>query len=381
MATLPTAEDYIQAAKREGLARPTRLTREIMETPGSQVNIAFAAVGAMSERASTYAQRELNETRLRTALSVSIEALERYGASELGGEIRQGATSSIVPLTFKRDPGGSSIVIAAGTLVSTNGGVTFETAVDLPLGFGVTGDTVDAIATTAGPGGNVPALTISTILGQVPDTTLAVNNNEPASGGLVEQSPEDYQAQLETAYQRARRGTLGAIEAAAAAVPGIISAQAEELLDGDAQTGRVRVRVLGGGGTTNSSLANKVRKVLREYRCAGIPVIVEALNPQTVFIEAYNLVVDPDFDEATVLEQARSTAVAVIGDPTAGITGEVEVGATLYLAQITGAWQDIDGLSVPQGAIVVPAGDVVPSASSYLVTSADVVQVSTDPAP
>ena len=382
MASVPTFEDIVEAGQREALGLPTRLTREIMETDGSDVNIAFASQGAMAEKVAAYAQGQLNAGRLATAASVSDEALEQLGASEYGGELRRAAESAIVPLRWVRDPGGASIVIEAGTLVATTGGVTFETAADVAMEAGQTEtsstafpETVPAsiaVATTAGEGGNVPAFSITQILSRVPDPTLVVSNIEKAAGGLPEQSPADYQAQLESVWVRARRGTLGAIEAAAATTPGVTSARAIENLDSDGKLiGRVTVQILGGGGATNSALIQRVLERVREYRCAGVPVTVVGLNPRVVAIVASGLIIEDGFTEELVFSEARRSLVAFISDP-----ASLKAGATLWRASILGVLERTPGLVVPDGSLTEPTTDITPDAGEYLAADLDSISLS-----
>lgn len=370
MATVPTFEDLVEAGQREALSTPTRLTPEIIAASGSDVNIAFASQASMAEKVAAYAQGEINATRLRTAGSVSDGALEQFGASEFGGEVRRGAEAAIVPITFTRDPGGSSITIAAGFLVATSGGVTFETIADLSFDAGAVGPrVVTALATTSGEGGNVAAGTITLALAGLPDLTLVLTNAEPASGGQPEQSIDDYQAQLESVFVRARRGTLGAIEAAAATTPGVASARAFENLDSDGkEVGRVTVQILGGGGTTNSSLAERVFARVREFRCAGVPVSIEALNPRTVRIVASGLLVDADLVADQVLDEGARSLVALVRD--------LQVGSVLRLAAISGLLESTPGLGVPNGSITEPTDDVAPAAGEFLVTTLDDVLLS-----
>lgn len=370
---VPTFEDLFEAAKREAITRPTRLTPEIFETEGSDVNIAMAAGAAMAESVAAYAQGEINSVRLSTAPSVSDEALDRYGASELG-ETRSGALSAIVPCVFVREPSLTSTAVSRGTLVATGGGVTFLTTADLLFQAGQIGPlTVPGLATTAGPGGNVGANTITRILSPVDDPTMTVSNPEPAAGGRDGQTTEEFAAQLGTAYQRARKATVVAIEEDAAIVDGVASARSYELLDGDAQTGRVVVQILGNGGTSNSALAARVRSALRSTRAAGVPVIVIAMSPLLVTIRAYGLLVDPSFDEAEVLGQAARSIVAFVD--------ALQVGAKLYRAQILSVLASTPGLSVPDGALATPATDIVPGDGEYVATRSSLVLVTKDAAP
>ena len=367
MATQPTFSDLFEAGKQEALARPTRLTPEVFDLEGSDVNIAMAAGAAMAEETAAFAQGEINATRLRTAASVSEDALEQWGASEVS-TFRRGALSAIVPLTFTRDAGGPT-VIPAGTLGGTKGGVTFSTVAAINVLAGEVGPfTVAALASTAGPGGNVGPATITEILSQLADPTWTLNNDEPASGGVGVESIEDYQARCQSAYQRARKGTLGAIEAEAAIVEGVASARAFEILDGDAASGRVVLQILGHGGTTNSALAARVRAAMDAVRAAGVPVIVQALNPRTVPVRAAGLIVVSGYDPATVIGQAADAITAFLGS--------FQAGATLYRSDLIGIMRDTEGLKVPDGALLKPSGDVEPGVSEYLTTERALVQLS-----
>lgn len=368
MATLPAFDDLFEAAVREALTRPTRLTPEIFEVEGSDVNIAVAAGAAQAEEVAAYAQGEINTCRLRTVASVSEDALEQYGASELG-ETRKGALSAIVPVVFRRQSGAAT-TIPAGTLVGTSGGVTFETIAALTFQPGQIGPlTVAAEATTAGPGGNVDANKITRILSTLEDLTFEVNNDERAAGGTEEQTPEDYQAQLQSAYQRARKGTLRAIQEAAETAEGVVSARAFEVLDGNGQTGRVVVQILGAGGATNTALAERVRTKLNDVRAAGVPVVVQPLNPRSVAIRAFGLLIKPGYLAATVLDSAVKSLVAFVQ----GLPG----GETLFRAQILGVLSNTEGLQVPANSLTSPETDVTPGPGEYLTTSTALVLLST----
>lgn len=379
MATQPAFGDLYGAAKREALSRPTRLTPEIFDVDGSDVQIALAAGVAQAEEVAAFAQGEINATRLRTAASVSDDALEQFGASELG-ETRAGAKSAIVPLVFTRAAGGST-VIPKGTIAGTAGGVTFATISALSFASGQTGPlTVAALASTAGPGGNVPRGSIVEILSTLSDPTFEVEQLEDASGGIGVQSTDDYQAQCQSAYQRARKGTLVAIQEAAALVDGVASARAFELLDGDAQTGRVVLQILGHGGTTNSALATRVRVAMDSVRAAGVPVITQPMNPRPLAIRVFGLLVIPGYDPTTVLGLAADALVSFVTELSSSPTS-YQVGATIYRARLLGLLAATEGLQVPEGSLVSPAADVTPSAGEYLTTSRDLIYLTTAPLP
>lgn len=364
MAVFPTFADLMRKAKREALSRPTRLTPEIFDVAGSDVNIAMAAGAAMAQESAAYAQGRLNANRLATAASVGEDELEQWGASEVN-EIRSGASSAIVPIVWRRDPGGPTVV-PAGTLVGTRGGVTFSTVAALQFAANETGPlTIAALASTAGPGGNVIAGSITEILSTLADPTFTINNDEPASGGRPTQPPSSFQAQCQSAYQRARKATLVAIEEDAKLDGGVASARAYEVLDGDAQTGRVVVQILGHGGTTNSALGARVRARLDGTRAAGVPVLVHTLNPRTVSVRFAGVKVKQGFDPQQVLGQAAASIVAYLQ--------AYQVGQTLFVASLMGLAAATDGLEVPKTSLITPSDDVIPGAGEYLTTQTSMV--------
>jgi hypothetical protein len=366
----PSFDDLNDAGRREALSRPTRLTPEIFRTPGSDVNIAMAVGASMAERVAVYAQGEFNALRLRTVASVSDEAAEILAKSEFD-ETRRGALQAIVPLVFSRQPSLTSTSVPKNFLVGTAGGVTFRTATDLLFqGPQIGPFTVLGVATTAGPGGNVPAGTITRTLSPLSDTTITVTNDEPATGGKPAETIEELIGRCGTAYQRARKGTLTAIEEDAAIVRGVASARAYEQLDGDALTGRVIVQILGEGGTSNSGLADRVRTALRSTRAAGVPVLVYAMSPRIVAVEAYSLIIEPGFDASLVFDRARRSVVALFEN--------LKVGDTMYRAQILSSLISTEGLKVPSASLVSPADDVVPAGGEFLRTTLENVYLTRD---
>ena len=372
MATAPTFTDLFAAARVETLSRPTRITPEAIDTDGTDVQIAIAAGAAIGEETAAYLQGELNAGRLATAAAVSDDALEQLGASEYG-ETRDGAQSAIVTVEFRRAVGGAT-TIPAGTSVGTDGGITFATVLTVGFGANEVGPIeAAAIATTAGPGGNVKRGSIKNILSTLADDTIEVSQPEDAAGGIGVESLADYQARLQTRYQRAPRGTLVAIQSAAAANPRVASARAYELLDGDAQTGRVVLQILGHGRATNSSLGAEVRRQMDATRAAGVPVVTIELNPRLVQVRAFGLRVAAGLSPAAVLDTAAAAVVAYVQ--------QVQVGATLTLAEILGVLAGIDGLQVPAGSLATPTADVVPGPGEFVDARRELVFLTTAPAP
>lgn len=372
MATAPTFEDLFGAARRETLARPTRITPEAIDTDGTDVQIAVAAGAAIGEEVGAYVQAELNATRIATAAAVSSDALEQLGASEYG-ETRYGAQSAIASVVFTRQTGGPT-TIPAGTVVGTDGGVTFTTVATVGFASGEVGPLEAAvIASTAGPGGNVKAGSIRNVLSTLADDTIEVAQLEDAAGGNPVESLDDYQARLQTVFSRAPKGTLPAIQASADANPRVASARAYEILDGDAQTGRVCLQILGHGRATNAALAAEVRAQMDSVRAAGVPVVTIAMNPRLVQVRAFGLRVAAGLSPVAVLDEAAAAVVAYIQ--------QVEVGATLTVAEVLGVLAGISGLQVPAGSLASPSSDVVPGPGEFVDTRRELVYLTTAAAP
>lgn len=368
MATAPTFSDLFAAARQETLSRPTRITPEAIDTDGTDVQIAIAAGAAIGEEVGAYMQGELNSLRLATAGSVSDDALEQLGASEYG-ETRNGSQSAIAYVEFTRQTGGPTLV-PAGTIVGTDGGVTFSTVLTIGFASGEVGPIgVAAIASTAGSGGNVAEDSIRNILSTLADDTIEVSQPEKAAGGIGVEPLDDYQARLQTRFQRAPRGTLVAIQESAAANPRVASARASEILDGDAQTGRVLLQILGHGRATNAALGAEIREQMNSVRAAGVPVVTISMNPRLVQVRAFGLRVASGLSPATVLDQAAAAVLSYIQG--------VEVGATLTLAEILGTLAGISGLQVPAGSLATPTADVSPGPGEFVDSRRELILLTT----
>jgi uncharacterized phage protein gp47/JayE len=360
VATLPTFEDLQDAGRQEALVRPTRIQREALETPTSDVAIFLAASTAIGQDAALYGQTEVNAARLATALSVSTEALEQWGAGNYGVP-REGASAARVPVEFRRDPSAASFTIPGGSVVGTSGGVTFRTAVDAIFPASSVGPlAVTAIASTAGRGGNVGAGTITNVLGgpdgPLEDRTITVTNPEPAAGGAEDETEDEYQARLQAFFPAARKGTLQAIQTDTEALREIESATATELVGEDGfPVGRVEVAIIGANSQANSSLAALVRETLEDTRAAGIGVVPKASQPTYVSISITGLGFASGVNTTIVLNNARLAVVAAVN--------ENDPNKPLRRGLIISTLEQVEDLVVPSAAIdtLIPADDVEPT--------------------
>jgi hypothetical protein len=129
-------------------------------------------------------------------------------------------------VTFTNYNTGASNTIAAGSEVSTEGGVRFRTlaSVTLPPAavpvFVPTERSVRIRAVRSGPGGNVPANTIRIVPQGENPTLLKVNNPDPTSGGARTETPEVKKAEVDKAVVELNKELQAAFNEAIAAGAG-----------------------------------------------------------------------------------------------------------------------------------------------------------------
>lgn len=353
MADFPTFDDLFDAGEREILIRPTSFSPEIVRTDGSDVNIAMAWSAAMAEEVARAGQLAFNETHLALAIKEGGETLDRWVLDRYQ-EPRQESQASVVTLELRRTDTTEGVTVEAGSLFGA-GDVVFATVNDVVFPVGSTGPLfVIAIAQKTGPTGDVPIGAITDVVSQLEDATITVTNLEPSAGGTEAESDDAYGARAQDFFINARRGTLAAIISGATSTPGVTEASATENIE--PATGlpnfRVSVVIADDNGQANAALAQRVRERQDEFRCLGVPVTVLAGVPEFVDIVVEGLTFKANTNTTTVLEQARASILGAVNG-----TAPSE---TLTRNVIETALGSVDNLIVPAGAVVQPAGDLVP---------------------
>jgi uncharacterized phage protein gp47/JayE len=369
MADVPTFADLFDAAEREALIRPTSFNPEIIRTDGSDVNIAFAVSAAMAEEVARFAQASNNETFLATSESEGGEVLQRW-AYDRYNLTKQEAQAAVSTLVLRRTNATPGTTVEKGSVFGTRGGQTFRTVNDVPFGNGIVGPlSVLAVAEQTGPAGNVAVSTINTLISNLDDTTITVDNPEPAAGGSDEETDEEFAARARDFFVNARRGTREAIEAGCLEVPGIQQVTIIENLDPSTGLANFRIQAIiaDRDGQANSALAATVRQNLNTFRALGVPVLVTAGTPEFVDVVIVGIQFASTVNTTNVIEQARNAIVAAINGLAPGVV--------LEQALIFAALKSVDGLLVPDTAITAPAGDLVPSLGGVLRTTPDRVLI------
>lgn len=368
MADVPTQLDLFLVGRSEAILSPTRFDRAIIDTVGSDVNTVFNVSATMGEEVGRYIQVSVNELALGTA---EREALDRF-VFDRYQIVRQRASNAVVTLSLTRT-GNTGLTVPAGSVFGTSTGINFRTANDVAFAANVLGPLeVLATAVQTGTSGNVSDGEVSVVVSAQADSTLAVTNPEAAAGGSVGETDEQLQARAREFFVTARRGTRAAIEFGALEVAGIEQASAIETFtsfDQDSIPGyRVLLSVSDANGQANTALASAVNESLDEYRGLGVPVLVVPAVPQFVDIVATGLQFSAGANTTQVLQNAANAILAAVNGTAPG--------QILYRASIVKALEDTTQLVVPDGALVEPAGDLVPSTGTVIRTTRDRITLS-----
>jgi len=369
MADIPTFADIFDAGEREILIRPTSFNPEILRVDGSDVNLAIAAAAGMAQEVAQYAQTAFNETHLSTAISTGGETLDRW-AYDRYGLTRQESQAAVVSVQFTRTSASLGFTIPSGTVVTSEGGITFAVINDVPFPLGEFGPLeVRAVAQQTGLSGNVAIGTITDVSSGVGEPTLAVNNNEVAAGGSLEETDDEFGQRLKDYHVNARRGTRTAIKAGAINTPGVADATPIEGID--PATGqpnfRVQLVIADSEGQANSALAERVSENLAEYRGLGVPVTVLAGIPDFISIVVEGLAFESSSNTSNVLEEARNAIM--------GAVNGTAPSSTLRLAVIITALEGVDKLIVPDGVVIEPAGDLIPAIGGVIRTKSEMISL------
>jgi len=199
------------------------------------------------------------------------------------------------------------------------------------------------------------------------DPTLIVTNPEPASGGTDVESNASLRERARQFFVTARRATLSAIEAGALSVDGVVAATAEEVIGLDGlQTGQILLFIADDLGRSNAVLADAVRLALREYRAGGVPVDVQTTQPQFEAIN-YQISFRSGTDTRAAIQQLKAITVASVNV----LFPQEPLQRSLLFALA----RSIPGAIVPDNAVSLPAGDIVPTGAAVIKTSLDRVTV------
>ena len=368
----PNFQTLFQIARNEALARNTSLTRDAIEREGSDANIMIAAAVAAADQ--VVGQQVLNTAGqfLDSATGDALDKLlfDRYGLT------RKVAAASVGTVNFSTTAAApTSFTIPAGIQVSTGDGLQFETIESELFAAGTTGPVYVAVRSLlAGVDQQARIGTITNIVSRIPGAPddLRVTNTLATAGAADRETDNEFRARGRSFFTTVQRGTLSSIAQAALSVPGVVRANAFELLDANGAPNYKVTCVIADQftdtlanytvsnpayETQSQVLSQAVFNYLQDYRPAGVFVQVQVAQ---VVLQPIGLSLS--FRAGVNLDTVALSARAAITN----YINNLAPGQSLYLAPLIQALRGVDGLIVDGDEISVQ-GTTAATASDALV--------------
>lgn len=367
MPDFPSADDLLRVFRDEAVARSEHLTVNAVDRDGTDANIIGYSAAVVGEEVIGQLSAVEEAVWLDSAFREKLDrwAWDRYGL------LRTQAAPSYVFLLFTTTAGApAAFTIPGGTRVATSAGQEFVTVVgsSYPLG-GVGPVQVLARSTLAGIDQNVGSGTIksvtSTIVGSPAD--LAVTNAEAATGGNNIEQDNEFKVRIRRFWVAARRGTKGAIETGALAVPGVVRAVAIEALQGAGYPTRAVTLVIADQftdalvkqgvavptyDTKSQALAQVVSNSLDEYRAFGMPVKVIVAQVRLISVVLRLRFQATVTNTDAVALYARTLVVQMINGALPG--------STFDPADAVNILRSVSGIDVFGDEVASPVGPLIP---------------------
>lgn len=348
--------------------RATKIDPAQVDIEGSDVNI-FVGV------ASFVGDQVIKQLGFRAAAltldGADDEDLDRY-ALDRYQLARKGASPALGTVRiFRTSTAAGAGTVPIGSKMVTNTGFEYITTTTASFGAGDFTSMANVRAVEAGKATQVGVNAIVRFSnpGGLFDPSLVCNNDAATAGGEDAEDDDTFRGRIRDFWRTARRGILAAIEFGALTVPGVVSAQAIEVLTANAQPARlVNLFISDSTGVASDALASQVRSALDDFRAAGIQVLISTSFPLIVDIQL-RLTFRANVDTLTLTDNVRNAIVAFVNS--------IPVNGTLYVGQLFSVLQRFaeDGLIPNQGSLVSPVGDLVPTTGQTIRTTLSSVTV------
>ena len=353
--------DLFLAMRARLLATSSKFAPETIDTEGQDVNLFLNLVAGAGEELSLESSLFDLGHYLATVASAGDEAGERLVSDLTGAQVQRfRENAAVVQLRLDR-ANTFAISLPASYPVNTEDGVTFRTLDEVSWSQDDTDSKfVKAICESTGPVGNVDKDTITQINVEG-DNTISVNNPTVASGGRDLETIPELLARARDWYINASKGTLSAIEYGAKQTPGVVSATAREFTrpvpayDNAMPFFRVRMSIGDVSGQAGVALVDDTKATLREWRGAGVPVLLVGSLVNEVKVKWVGLVAKQNYVLATLTSELSAKMIAFSG--TLGPDIPIERADLFAIAKSV---EGFDG--VPKDTLVEPADDVEPPA-------------------
>lgn len=384
MTDFPKFDELFRVGRDEAVSRSQSLSVSAADRDGTDSNIHLAATAAMAEEVIAQQATVEEGVYLDSAFGPK---LDRYAFDRYQMLRNQAAPAFVFVLFTTTAASPAAFSIPAGTRVATGTGQEFLTVASIPFGLGSTGPVqVLARSTLAGLDQDIGAGTIASIVSQVvgQPSDLAVTNTEAATGGAAAEADDAFKARIRRFWVSARRGTKGAVETGALAVPGVETAVAIESLTSFGYPARsvtllisdqftdalVRQGVaVPSYDTKSQALGQIVSQQLDEFRPIGTPVKVIVAQVRLIAIvlrlRFQASVSNPD----AVALFARTLIVQLVNGANSGVA--------FVPADAAAALRTVSGLDLFGDEIASPAGPIIPG-SPYQALRTTLALVTTD---
>lgn len=357
----PTRLDLLAIGRDYVRQRATKIDPSQVDVLGSDVNL---FVGSNSVVADAVLKQLIYSSARLFLDGANDDDLDRL-AYDRYGLTRKGASAALGGVVLTRASaalGAGSVPI--GTKLTSLGGseyITLSTGVFGAFDLAATA-VVNVRAVQAGKVTQAAANTITKFAtpSSLFDPTIGVFNPASTAGGEDAEDDPTFRSRIRSFWTTARRGTLIAIEFGALTVPGVVSAQAIEVLNGMGLPARlVNLYIADSSGVASTQLAQLVVSALDDYRAAGIPVVVNTSLPLLVSVQL-RLTFAAGVDTVTLGNQICAALVEFINS--------LPVNGTLLISDLYTVLKRFaeDGLIVGDGSIVSPTGDLVPSVNQTI---------------
>lgn len=365
----PSFPTLFQIARNEALVRNASLTRDAIEREGSDANILVASACAAADEVVGQLTNVAAGLFLDSATGEQLDRLllDRYGLLRKTAAASQGTVAFSTTATV-----GTTFVIPAGTLLSTASGQRFATIQAVTFASGGTGPVYAGVRSLlAGAEQQAAIGTITNITGQFLNqpTDLTVTNTEATFGAADAESDADFRERGRAFFTTVQRGTLAALEQGALSVPGVVKANAYEVVDLQGRADKYVMLAISDQftdtladlsvsppvyETQSDQLAQTVYNALQDYRPVGVYVKVQVAQvqlQQVLLALSFEATADVD----AVSNSARSAIVRYMN--------QMGPGDTVLLADMLLALKNVSGLmftgtEAPGAVILSPTTDL-----------------------
>lgn len=314
----------------------SRMKRKYREQTGympddaSDIGIRIQLLAGEIFSFNTYLEWVKNQIFPQTATGKS---LDYHG--EIRGIVRKTSAKSKGLLAFSLDEAlETSVDIPQGTICSTSGNnpIRFVTVAAAKINAGSTQTYVVAEAVSSGSSGNVAPRTVNKMV-TLPVNSLNVNNSGEFTGGLDEESDDEYRQRILDSYKEISNGTNFAYyKSVAKSVNGVYSVG---VVPQNRGVGTVDLYIADKGKICSSTVLNTVQDLLYQKREVNVDVKINhaTLVSCPVIVTLY-MKAGYDFDTAKSTVKSKLTEYFQ----------NLEVGENLYLSALGEIIKHIDGI-------------------------------------